>query len=94
MLIYIPSAQCSLYDWAERGAEGAIFFWMCPSPHRFIPAVHHTCETFIPCFCLKLCTPLLEYFQEASGYKIYICCSLNFVLSFFLLTAEEVNAYT
>lgn len=30
LLICIPCMQCSLYDWARKGAE--IFFWMCCSP--------------------------------------------------------------
>lgn len=37
-------------------------------------------------------TPSRILYQEASSYKIYICSSLySFVLSLFLLTAEEVN---
>lgn len=93
MLIYIPCAQCSLYDWAERGAERPIFFWMCPSPTGlyllFIILVKHS---FLALFKTLHTTSGILY-QEASSYKIYICGFLNFVLSlFFLLAAEEVNA--
>lgn len=92
MLIYILCAQCSLYDWAERGAESPIFFWMCPSTTGlyllFLILVKHSSLALFK--TLHATSGIL--YQEASGYKISICCSRNFVFSFSLLAAEEVNA--
>lgn len=92
MLIYIPRAQCSLYDWGERGAERRISFWMCPSPTGlyllFIILVKHSSLALFK----TLHTTSGILYQEASSYKIYISGFLSFVFSLFLLAAEEVNA--
>lgn len=40
--------------------------------HRFIPAVHHTCETLIPRFVLKLPAKLLEYVTWKPAITKYV----------------------
>lgn len=84
MLIYIPCAQCTLYDWAERGVE-SFFGCVRPSSHTFIPAVHHTCETFIPLLCLKtLHTTSGILYQEAMRLQnMYLLLFSEFLSYFF-----------
>lgn len=86
MLIYISFTHGSLYDWAERGAERPIFFWMCPSPHSglyllFIILVKHSSSRSV----FKLCAPLLDYFIRKPAVTKYISAVFRILLflSFF-----------
>lgn len=71
MLIYVPCAHWSLYDWGKRRAV-ALSFFGCVLP----PQVYTCCSSHLwninPLLCLKLPAALLEYFTRKPAITKYV----------------------